>query len=770
MKNKKFRAFAGSMLVLLVMAGAALFILSTSGRYKVRGGQLKAAEIDTKKLFTQDTTRDEFDTMLAKIAEYFGENGLNTGVLNINDSTQSAVPLTGFSCIYSEIPAYEGKDVISRMQNVMNKKKIQLYLGLDCRNISDEQVHSAVAELAKNYKAAGIVLVNFSGDTNLLRQLKNACLNSRLVLQTGDTQMISRRISAGVTGSIICEEITADEYMTLKNERGKIKLLLHHSSPSMNSDIFVLNNFYNLDGAVLTSYDGSSRRPVLLDLIFKKNENLPLFNLSVSEGFSLTYPENDISTYYSGIFLTGTGAKTMQVYVNGQSYPARRDGTFGVYMELEEGDNVFTVSSGDKSRTVTVTKKEYTYSSEYETPWDDSIELSAGRVVQTVDELTSMLSDPDNDSSIIAGMEKGTKLLVSDSVETIRSGKKTFAYQLSNGAYVLSSKVEILNEASRDYSPSKEEKKQLETDDLALYSPAALSGASLQTLENGDEIITFYTGGRPAVVSSFTRDSLSLLILDGSGDGLQLPQSGFFKAGQISRQEDSALITFSLGGEKRLWGYDVNVREDSIVLYLKKAPVLAGSDTPLSGVTVMLDAGHGGTDSGALGVAAVNGPLEKTLNLSVAQATKALLEEYGATVIMTREEDEYLTLDQRRNMARDTKPDIFISVHHNSMDYSYNSTNASGSECYYFTSRSKALAECMTASISRATGRKDRGASNGYYYVTRNDIAPSVLMEYSFIINPQEYSRTYQDEDIYRAAFGTLQRVIQFLSEENGIR
>ena len=68
------------------------------------------------------------------------------------------------------------------------------------------------------------------------------------------------------------------------------------------------------------------------------------------------------------------------------------------------------------------------------------------------------MSDPEDDSSIIAGLDPGTKLVVAESVEAERSGVKTYAYKLTNGGYIPSEKVEILDEITRDYKPSKKEK------------------------------------------------------------------------------------------------------------------------------------------------------------------------------------------------------------------------------------------------------------------------------------------------------------------------
>lgn len=161
----------------------------------------------------------------------------------------------------------------------------------------------------------------------------------------------------------------------------------------------------------------------------------------------------------------------------------------------------------------------------------------------------------------------------------------------------------------------------------------------------------------------------------------------------------------------------------------------------------------------------VAGPNEKDLNLAVTIATKQCLEKLGATVYLTREDDTFLTLDERRNLVNEIKPDIFISQHHNSLEYTVDGTKAAGFESYFFTPQSKAVSEIMASRISDATGRNNRGFGYGYYYVLRNDIAPCVLNEYGFVINPKEYSELYQDENIYKAAFATAEAVVDVIPE-----
>ena len=241
--------------------------------------------------------------------------------------------------------------------------------------------------------------------------------------------------------------------------------------------------------------------------------------------------------------------------------------------------------------------------------------------------------------------------------------------------------------------------------------------------------------------------------------------SVFGESYTVKEINDSVYITLNNTG-KELWGYNIEYCEDdTIKIYLKNAPKKAEGAKPLTGVSVVLDAGHGGRDPGALPLYGVKGPGEQDINLAVALATQDCLEKLGATVVLTREDDTYLTLEQRREIAASVKPDLFIAIHHNSMEYTVDGSQQWGVESYYFTPQSKSVAEIMAERISSVTNRVNRGHYFGYYYVTRNDIAPSVLNEYGFVMNPDEYSMLYSNENIYRAAIATALAVMDVIPE-----
>lgn len=135
---------------------------------------------------------------------------------------------------------------------------------------------------------------------------------------------------------------------------------------------------------------------------------------------------------------------------------------------------------------------------------------------------------------------------------------------------------------------------------------------------------------------------------------------------------------------------------------------------------VVIDAGHGGKDPGASG----GGLREKTLVLGLAQALKdALLEQGGIRVAMTREDDRFLVLDERPEIARRLGADLFISIH---ADSAGDSSGVSGASIY--TLSEKASSEAA----ARFAERENRADTvNGVNVKGQSDAVSNILVELS---------------------------------------
>ncbi|MGL4821132.1 MAG: N-acetylmuramoyl-L-alanine amidase [Bacilli bacterium] len=177
------------------------------------------------------------------------------------------------------------------------------------------------------------------------------------------------------------------------------------------------------------------------------------------------------------------------------------------------------------------------------------------------------------------------------------------------------------------------------------------------------------------------------------------------------------------------------------------------SSFPLKGKKIVIDAGHGNQDTGAIGTGRI---YEKNLNLAIAKALQSELVSYGATVIMTRSNDTFLSLTERSNISNRNTADLFISVHHNSSS----SKTARGYEVYYLKENSVLAAKHLSRGISVASNSLNRGIIKNNYAVLRNNNRPAVLLELGFVSNPTELkilnSTSWQTQVATSMAAGVL--------------
>ena len=157
------------------------------------------------------------------------------------------------------------------------------------------------------------------------------------------------------------------------------------------------------------------------------------------------------------------------------------------------------------------------------------------------------------------------------------------------------------------------------------------------------------------------------------------------------------------------------------------------STTPVTTSTVkkvVIDAGHGGTDAGAIG----GGTYEKDITLDVAKRVEDLLKKSGFAVLMTRPNDAYVSLQDRVAMSENYNPDIFVSIHVNSSVR----PEITGVETHYYHQESMTLAQTVHSSLASAVDSPNRGLFKSKFYVINHTTAPAILVEIGFISNSAE--------------------------------
>lgn len=175
-----------------------------------------------------------------------------------------------------------------------------------------------------------------------------------------------------------------------------------------------------------------------------------------------------------------------------------------------------------------------------------------------------------------------------------------------------------------------------------------------------------------------------------------------------------------------------------------------------SGV-VVLDAGHGGKDAGAI---ACNGANEKDIVLPIAQEVHRRLTEAGVRVIMTRDSDEFIELERRSEIANQARADLFVAIH---ADSAPSNRAATGHTVYVAPGASEnmmSMAHCVDR-VMEQKGMSSRGIRHARYRVLVNTVCPAMLVEVGYLSNRGEAgqlcSSAYRNQVAAAIAEGILE-------------
>ncbi|TDT50392.1 N-acetylmuramoyl-L-alanine amidase CwlD [Fonticella tunisiensis] len=196
-------------------------------------------------------------------------------------------------------------------------------------------------------------------------------------------------------------------------------------------------------------------------------------------------------------------------------------------------------------------------------------------------------------------------------------------------------------------------------------------------------------------------------------------------------------------------------------------------NVPSGNRVIIIDAGHGGRDPGAIGR---SGTLEKDVNLKISQKLKGYLEEHGNTVIMIREVDEGLyaetdknrkstDMKNRKEIIKEYRADVFISIHLNSFPQS----QYYGAQVFYNRDdeKSKRLAKITQEELIKVLDRNNRREekANNTYYILKDNPVPSILVECGFLSNPEEERLLNQEDYQNKIAWAIYCGITRYFTE-----
>lgn len=178
-----------------------------------------------------------------------------------------------------------------------------------------------------------------------------------------------------------------------------------------------------------------------------------------------------------------------------------------------------------------------------------------------------------------------------------------------------------------------------------------------------------------------------------------------------------------------------------------------------NGRLIVLDAGHGGNDPGAIGKGGVR---EKDVNLSVTLLLKQELEKMGMQVILARHDDREILLQPRVDVANQAGADLFISIHSNSIP----KPDVRGIETYYRNPSGLPLAKAVHGEMIRHLGATDRGVRYANFFVIHHTTMPAILCEIGFLTH-QEEEQLLAGLDYQRQVAVAIARGVQRYWETN---
>ena len=180
--------------------------------------------------------------------------------------------------------------------------------------------------------------------------------------------------------------------------------------------------------------------------------------------------------------------------------------------------------------------------------------------------------------------------------------------------------------------------------------------------------------------------------------------------------------------------------------------IVAVSASGYNGITIVLDAGHGGRDGGSVGV---NGTIEKEINLKYTLALKEKLVSAGYRVELTRKTDDGLYLESAKNkkmsdlnarmeIIKRANPNLVISIHMNS----FSSPSAHGASTYYRSGdeSGQIVSDLIQQSLNTYLGAPSTTGKVGDYYILNESYYTAVLIECGFLSNPEEERLLNTDE------------------------
>jgi N-acetylmuramoyl-L-alanine amidase len=216
-------------------------------------------------------------------------------------------------------------------------------------------------------------------------------------------------------------------------------------------------------------------------------------------------------------------------------------------------------------------------------------------------------------------------------------------------------------------------------------------------------------------------------------------------------------LTISLEQENN-WGYRCYYEDDRLHFLIRREPTL-NPINPLEGITIAVDPGHGGDETGAISPLGVP---EKDINIQWAESLSQILRQHGAYVLLTRQGDETVSLPARAKAAENSNALLYISLHNNGVTPHGNAEAASGTSTFFTLPQNKDLTWAIYPHMVDL-GLSPYGRIHNSYFVTNATGFLTTLVEGGFLTHPTEELKLADPEFINQMARAVHKGIVDFL-------
>ena len=435
----------------------------------------------------------------------------------------------------------------------------------------------------------------------------------------------------------------------------------------------------------------------------------------LSYALDVVYPKkNNVTVNSPTTFFIGSSAKDLTV--NGENVDVHPSGGFAHFVELKEGNNEFELKSEDKTlKYIIYRPKKIT--GKYNPP--ALSEYKEAKNLEVISDNSPLRSTPvDAGTNRMAHLQKGVSL--------IADGEKSGFYRIklgeNNYGWISKSDAKIIQ--------TKTENAKLE---------------NYQFIETKKEYIHIFELDKKVPFEISEGNTLKLKLFN-----IKDCEKGIYTFEFPYMQKTDC---------KTLSGYSGYYNENKFIFKVKKAPKL-NRFWPLHGITITIDAGHGGKEKGAIGCLGDN---EKDIVLEISKYLEKELKHRGAHVIMTRKDDSYVGLRDRVNIANNNNSDFFISIHGNALPDTMNPIEHQGTSIYYYYNQAKPFADCILKEMTTQIGTKNDKVRRESFAVVRNTDAISILIETAYLINPEDNANLIKPEFQKKCAKAIADGIVNYL-------